>query len=655
MNTSQTKMDAAKLAGFLLTAGVLLLLFHVYIICYGIIHLKGLEGKLARIFYLIGTRLPFVAGEMQCKLAVWATLVLSTIPSIRPSDRKLNLLRPLIFLCLGLLLFFSTVKLTPVGHEPLLAEYYAAITFLGFFIIIGSQGMVSRALNYGFRSRRFRKDTSGFRQEERLIETDYSINFPARYPLNGRVRGSYVNIINPRRGVLVMGGPGSGKSWFIIEPAINQLLGKGMALFVYDFKYPALTSHTYSCFTRHLEKYPSSACFYSINFTDLSRSCRCNVIDPATLQYKSDALDISRTILLSINKSWLAKQGEFFVESPINFLAALIWWLKVYKGGIYCTLPHVIELSKTSYEELFTILNAEPSTRGLVTAFREAYLNKTMEMLDGQISSARIPLARLDSPDFYYVLSGDDVNLDINDPTAPVVLCLGSDSARHVALAPAISLFIDRLNRRINQAGRHPTALILDEFATVRATSILTTVATGRSNNITPILALQDLSQLKSQYTHDEANQILNTTGNLICGQVNGETADWVSKRFQTMMELKTTISISSSDTSSVSKTEQIAETMSPATLANLSSGEFAGLIADDPSVKIDLKGFHSTFIKSRANTKNQQSLPVVRPVDDKVIQATFNRISTDITDLVASEMKRILNDPQLRKFVVKT
>ncbi len=206
-----------------------------------------------------------------------------------------------------------------------------------------------------------------------------------------------------------------------------------------------------------------------------------------------------------------------------------------------------IELSKTSYEALFTLLNTESETRGLIGPFKEAFLNKTMEMLDGQVASARIPLGRLDSPDFYYVLSGNDLKLAINDPKAPIVLCLGGDPQRQEALAPVLSLYIDRLNRSINQPNRHPCAQVLDEFATVRATSVLTTIATGRSNDIIPILAVQDLTQLTQQYSRDEAHQIMNTAGNLICGQVSGDTANQVSKRFHAECYLKTTVTVNSS------------------------------------------------------------------------------------------------------------
>jgi type IV secretory pathway TraG/TraD family ATPase VirD4 len=386
------------------------------------------------------------------------------------------------------------------------------------------------------------------------------------------------------------------------------------------------------------------ASFYSINFTDLSRSHRCNLIDPATMGDMSDAIGASRTIMLSINNTWSEKQGEFFVESSINFLAALIWYLRKYEGGIYCTLPHVIELAQTPYEKLFPVLLAEPAIQTLISSFIQAYMNKTFEMLDGQVSSMKIPLGRLASPDLYYVLTGNDLSLAINDPACPKILCLGGDPARQEALAPVLSLYIDRLNKLINKPERHPCALVLDEFASVRAASVLHTVAVGRSNDIIPFLVVQDLSQLRMMYSRAEADMILNMTGNLICGQVGGETARWISERFPSVTGYRTTVSVNSSDTS-VSKAEQSNATVSPATIATLSSGEFVGILADDPERKMELKAFHAKVVKEPLKSRFEE-LPLVRKVNATIVEENFQRVRRDVIELVDKEMRRALRDP---------
>jgi hypothetical protein len=611
----------------------------------------GLFGKPIHRFWEAAYACPLTGNELIAKFGTLFILASSLLLPGGAGTRFVSWKWPAGGLATGLLLYLGSSLLVPRGDNST-AGSYAVVTTIGYLLAIYGIGGISAGIRYKQHRNRFRRDT-GFQQEERLLATDHSLNLSAIYQHNGRNRKSWINIINPRRGVLILGSPGSGKSWFLIEPMIGQLIRMDRALFVYDFKYPALTQFTYGQWAMDQRSGSGRTRFYCINFSDLSHSHRCNLIDPATLQNKNDAMAISETILLSINRIWAARRGEFFVESPMNYLAALVWFLRNYKEGAYCSLPHVIELSKASYGEVFTILNAEIETRGLIGPFKEAFMNKTMEMLDGQVASARIPLSRLDSPDFYYVLSGNDLDLDINNPGSPAVLCLGGDPQRQEALAPVLSLFIDRLNKRINKPDRYPSAIVLDEFATVRATSTLTTIATGRSNDIIPILATQDLTQLTRQYSHDEAYQMMNTCGNLICGQVNGETAKWVSHRFHANAFLKSTVSVNSNDTS-VSQTEHTEDAVTQATLAQLSSGEFIGVVADDPDTRLAIKGFHASVKKDPGSKTLQPSLPLVAAVTAEIIRENFDRIVAETEEIVQSEMKRILGDPALKKYVVK-
>ena len=644
MNTDKNQTGA----GIFLIASIAVLLIHFYGVCCPAFAHWGLRSHLSdkileRIFR---TRL--------YNIIAWGKgMALAGVIPVLMTGRKdgtAGYKGSLISIGIGVLLYFGTGLLSPQNDDAgSVALMYMIMTGTGYLLIMGGGMRLVRALGDPFAGH----PTGGFLQAGKPIVTRYSLHFRGQYVYKGRRRKSHISIVNPRRGVLLLGTSGSGKSWFFVEPAIAQLIRKGTALFIFDYKYPVLTNHAYSHFLQHKDKYPSSTRFYCINFTDLSRSHRCNLIDPGTLVYLSDAMGISRTLLLSMNRTWISRQGDFFIESPVNFLAALIWFLRKYKDGIYCTLPHVIELSNTPYDQLFTILNAEPSVRGVVSRFIQSYLNNSMEMVDGQIASTSMPLARLISADFYYVLSGNDLSLEINNPSAPAILCLGGDPPKQEALAPVLSLYIDRLNKRINAPGRYPCAQVLDEFATVRATSVLTTVTTGRSNDIIPIICVQDINQLRTTYTREEADQFMNITGNLVCGQATGDTAGWVSERFHQVVQYRTTVSVNSSDTS-VSKSEQSVDAVSTATLASLSSGEFVGIVADDPATPVKLKGFHARFIKQADDTVPAAELPVVREVDAALLQANFDRIVREVVDLVADETRRIMGDPSLRQWVVK-
>ena len=625
---------------------VILLLLHCYYFCYYAFEHWKLTATISdRLLQHISETGLFRRPELSKALAL--AFLLFALPAVpgRKSG-KVTYRSILLILLTGLLFYFGSdlLLLQDSSDYDLLsmAILYMSLTVVGFILLLTGAGRFSRILPSLLRKKDpFGRDQAGFPQEERKRQADFSLHLRASYTYKGKAKASWVNLLNPRRGVLIVGNPGSSKTWLIVEPLIRQLIENGLSLFVFDYKFDDLSRLTYHFFRQNRDKYPASAAFYSINFTDLSRSHRCNVIEPRTLTWLSDALGSSRTTLLSLNKNWVHKQGEFFVESPVSFLGALIWFLRKYCGGVFCTLPHVIELSQVPYNKLFAVLEKEPEIKTLIDPFLQAYKDGNMELLNSQVASAKIPLGRLASPDIYWVLTGSDFSLEINDPSAPKVFCLGGDPVRQEALAPVLSLYIDRLNKMVNQKGKHPCALVCEEFATVRAASILTTIATARSNNIIPIIVLQDLSQARMLYSRDEADLLLNISGNLLCGQVGGETARLVSERFPKILQDRTSISTNSSDTS-INQSQQWEMSVTPATIAALSSGEFLGLIADNPGEELEYKAFHAKLDHGQAvkDRDTMLPLPVVHNIDEFAIQENFLRVRKEVLDMVEMELR---------------
>jgi DNA-binding transcriptional regulator YbjK len=547
---------------------------------------------------------------------------------------------------IGLLLYFSSQLYFKLQYDlQTVAIVYITATGIGFLLILAGGNLLSRLIKLNLGDDVFNSLNETFPQEERLISNEYSINLPARYNLKGRLRKSWINIINPFRGLLVIGSPGSGKSWFVIQHVIKQHIEKGFALFVYDFKYDDLSKIVYNWLQQNKHNYLVKPSFFVINFDNLSVSHRCNPLDPNSMNDITDATESARTILLGLNREWINKQGDFFVESPINFVTAVIWFLRKYADGKYCTLPHVIELMQAEYDELFPVLNTQPEIEVLVNPFITAYQNDAMEQLEGQVASAKIGMARLAAPQLYWVLSGNDFTLDINNPQHPKIVCVGNNPEKQQIYGAVLSLYVSRLVRQVNKKGMQKCSLVFDEFPTIYFNNIDSLIATARSNKVATTLAMQDFSQLKKDYGREQADVIVNITGNIISGQVMGETSKLLSERFGKIMQDRQSVSINRTDTS-ISHSKQLDAAIPASKIAALSSGEFVGMVADDPLEKIKLKMFHSEIIndheKLNAEVNNYRDIPAVSNVTQQQVLDNYYQVKMDIKRLIGEEVGRL-------------
>jgi hypothetical protein len=574
-------------------------------------------------------------------------------------NEKLNHKTAIAYIITGLLIYFTSyLALLLKIKTTELAMVYIGITSIGFLLSLSGGTLLSRIIRNKLNNKDiFNKENETFPQEERLLENEYSINLPARYKLKDKVRDSWINIINPFRGVMVLGTPGSGKSYFVIRHIITQHIRKGFTMFVYDFKFDDLTRIAYNTWLKNKHRYPRQPAFYVINFDDLTRSHRCNPLEPSAMTDITDAAESARTILMGLNREWIKRQGDFFVESPINFLTAVIWYLRKYKDGEFCTLPHVIELMQVDYDSLFTLLRTEKEIDVLINPFVNAYLNDVMEQLEGQIASAKVAMARLSSPQLYYVLSGNDFTLDINNPDDPKIVCMGNNPQKIQIYGAVLSLFVTRLVKLVNKKGKQKSSLIFDEFPTIYLNNMDSLIATARGNKVATCLGIQDFSQLRKDYGREQADVIMNITGNIIAGQVAGDTAKQLSERFGKILQDRESLSINSADTS-ISRSKQLESAVPPSKISALSSGEFVGMVADDPDCKIDLKTFHCEIINDHVALKKEQDaykdIEVIRKLDSTMVQRNYLLIKQDVQDIIQSEMERLLNDPGLSHLVVK-
>ncbi|WP_072945069.1 conjugal transfer protein MobC [Flavobacterium granuli] len=659
MQTGENEQALRKILDMTRLISIVILLIHFYYYCYITFKEWGYVSEFSDTILGNIYRTGLFSNFHKSKLFTLGFLLISLLGAKGRKEEKLNHKTALAYIITGILIYFlSYLSLFIKIDSTEVAIVYIINTCIGYLLVLSGGTLLSRIIKNSLSNKDiFNKENETFPQEERLLENEYSINLPARYHLKDKVRNSWINIINPFRALMVLGTPGSGKSYFVIRHVITQHIRKGFTMFVYDFKFDDLSKITYNSWLKYQHLYPIPPKFYIINFDDLSRTHRCNPLEPSAMTDITDAAESARTILLGLNKEWIKRQGDFFVESPINFLTAIIWYLRKYKEGQFCTLPHVIELMQLDYDSLFTLLRTEKEIEVLINPFVNAYLNDVMEQLEGQIASAKIAMARLSSPQLYYVLSGNDFTLDINNPAEPKIICMGNNPQKIQIYGAVLSLYVSRLVKLVNQKGKLKSSLIFDEFPTIYLNNMDSLIATARSNKVATCLGIQDFSQLRKDYGREQADVIMNITGNIVSGQVTGDTAKQLSERFGKIMQDRESLSTNSAD-SSISRSKQLESAVPPSKISSLSSGEFVGMVADDPDCKIELKTFHCQIINDHEALKKEQDnytdIAVIRKLDSSIVQRNYLQIKQDVQEIVHSEIERLLNDPGLAYLVVR-
>jgi hypothetical protein len=654
---SDNEMGLRKVIDLTRMISIIVLLLHFYFYCYAAFKEWHLTAVISdRILHNVA-KAGLFKTFYKSKLIALGFLALSLLGAKGKKDEKLSYKTALAYVLTGLLLYGISFLAFYMNTAPkVVAVTYMTITGMGFILFMTGGTLLTRVIKQTLSGEVFNKQNESFPQEERLLRNEYSINLPTQYRLKGKIRPGWINIINPFRGILIMGSPGSGKTYFVIRHIIRQHIEKGFSMFVYDFKFDDLTKIAYNCYLQYRKNYPIPPEFYVISFEDLSRSHRCNPLAVASMSDVTDAAEAARTILLGLNQEWISKQGDFWVESAINFLTAIIWFLCRYESGRYCTLPHVVELAQTPYDKLFSLLRSEPQVEALITPFVTAYFNDAKSQLEGQIASATVGLSKLSSPHLYYILSGNDFSLDINHPARPKIVCMGNNPQKAHIYGAIVSLYVTALTRELHKKGRHKTSLVMDEFPTLYFNGIDNLIATARSNKIATTISVQDASQLKLHYGKEQADVILNITGNVISGQVANETAKQLSERFGKILQDRESLAIG--DSTSITKSKQLDLAIPQSTIASLSSGEFVGMVADNPDQVIELKTFHSRIVNNHQALAKEQAayaeLPVIREVNQQVILANYLQIKKEVAGIITAVLESMLNSPEMAGLLVK-
>ncbi len=520
----------------------------------------------------------FLSAIYLSKAVCLLFLVVTCIGTKAAKRRELTVSKIVVQVLSGMVLYWGCLMFSE--SFPI---WYIVLSFTGFVVLNIAFDNISKLINVNLMKDRFNEENESFLQQEKLTENEYSVNLATRYLYGGELRNGWINIVNPFRATMVIGTPGSGKSFSVVIPFIRQHLNKGFAMCVYDFKYPDLSLVAYNRFlmAKSNERTPKASRFYVINFDDIRKSYRCNPLAPELMESPIDAFESSRTVLYNLNREWIRKQGEFFSESAVSFFAAVIWFLRKYKNGIFCTLPHAIELLQLDYDELFEVLSTEKDVVNVINPFVNAYKREASEQLEGQLGSLKIAISKIISPEIYWICSGNDFSLDINNPEQPKVLCLANNPLRVEMYGAVLSLYITRMLKVINRKGQCPSSLIFDELPTIYFRGLDTLIATARSNRISTLLGIQTVDQLIRDYGKEQANAILTNIGNVLSGQASGETARFMQGRMGKILQERQSVNINHSTQSSTFST-QLDYLVPEGKIALLPQGCMAGQVADN-------------------------------------------------------------------------
>ncbi|ALR29225.1 conjugal transfer protein TraG [Chryseobacterium sp. IHB B 17019] len=654
----------AKIMAFMRAVSIILILMHFYWYCYGFFLEQGWTLEIInKILQNFQKTASLFSHTLYTKIFALVLLSLSCLGTRGAKNEKITWRKIHTAWAVGFVLFFFNIPLLKLPVE--IAAFFYGLTLMGGYILLLMAGVwMSRLLKDNLMDDVFNMENESFMQETRLIQNEYSVNLPTKFYYNKKWNNGWINIVNPFRATIVLGTPGSGKSYAIVNNYIKQQIEKGFSMYIYDFKFDDLSTIAYNHLLKHTDKYSVKPKFYVINFDDPRHSHRCNPINPDFMTDISDAYESAYTIMLNLNRSWIQKQGDFFVESPIILLAAIIWFLKIYDNGKYCTFPHAIELLNKKYSEVFTILTSYADLENYLSPFMDAWQGGAQDQLQGQIASAKIPLSRMISPQLYWVMTGDDFTLDINNPKEPKILCVGNNPDRQNIYSAALGLYNSRIVKLINKKGQLKSSVIIDELPTIYFRGLDNLIATARSNKVAVCLGFQDFSQLIRDYGDKEAKVIQNTVGNIFSGQVVGETAKSLSERFGKVLQKRQSLSINRND-KSTSISTQLDSLIPASKISTLTQGVFVGAISDNFDERIEQKIFHAEIVvdsgKVAAESKIYKKIPQIAKFLDaqgqdnmkQEIEDNYRQIKSDIMTIITDELERIKNDPDLQHLVI--
>lgn len=601
------------------------------------------------------SRLPIYSSPVYSKLATFLLICLVSIGTLAKKKTDIDIRKHIVYpMIAGLLLFFGSMVFR--GRASLLVFslttwydlLYIICSLSGALITSVAMDNMSKIIRSGLGKDKWNNEAESFMQPVTRVDTPYSVNIPMLFYHRERVRKGWINITNVFRGTMVIGTPGSGKSYSVVNPFIRQLIAKEFAVCLYDFKFPDLGQIAYYHYLLGKQQGRlKDFDFHVINLNQVELSRRINPWKHGYFRSLGDASETAEGLVEAMKKGDKSSgSDQFFTQSAINFLACCIYFMSRYRNGLYSTYPHVLALLNRSYEEIFNTLFSEPELQSLLSPFMSAYYSKAFDQLEGQVGTLKIFISRLATKESFWVFSGDDFDLKISDKQHPGILVLANDPNTQNINSASYSIVINRLTKLINSKGNLPSALIVDEVPTLFVHKVENLIATARSNKVAVLLGLQELPQFNLHYGKDTAATITSVIGNVLSGSVrNKETLEWLERLFGKSKQIGEGLSIDRNKTSS-SLTEKLEVLIPAGKIASLRAGEMVGILAGDADENYTGK-FDTAAVNCRINLaggaiaaeeKNYRELPAYYDFGGKkeeILKENFLRIHREVQEMV--------------------
>lgn len=652
----------------------LFMLIAFVIVAFDIIYFGSLIRDNENLFikFLRGfSKMAFFKSVLSTKLSTFVILSLIGIGTVSKKNHELNILKSIVIpLVIGVLLMLCCIPIHNnfEGSSPLpfLPKYsfmqllYCLFSVMGAIAYVVSIGNISKIIRSNFGKDIWNLEAESFMQEKKKIENDTSINIPTQFYYKKKVHDGYINI-NPFRGVLIIGVPGSGKSFGLINPTIRQMIEKRFTMCIYDYKYPTLANIAYY---RYLKEHSrdSNYSFKVLNPNNIKDSVRVNPIAAKYIKTLADAQETATCIVQALQKSEGSKGSEqFFSESAIRLLTAAIYTLAKYENGKYSDLPHLITLVCSDYKKLFDIIFSNREVFELLSTFHSSYQNKAFDQLEGQVGTLRVFLSKLASKENYYVFGEDELSLNITSPNNPTILLLASSPQTKDVNSTLFSVVVNRITQQANSPNNLPFGLVVDEAPTMYVHQIDSLVAEARSNKVAVILGIQELPQLVQQYGKENASKIRSVVANTFSGQAkHDDTLKWLETIFGKKKMQNESININRRDTSH-SINEKMDAVIPQSRISQLATGEIVGMYARDIETKTAANW--TTIVPPLVNCKinldmkdialedaNMRAIPEEREISDieqfdEFLLLNMEKIRSDV-----EEMYLIYKTPEVEK-----